>query len=46
MGSGTTALVSLKLSRKFIGMELNKDYILIAEERIKPYKEQLKLVLD
>lgn len=42
-GSGTTGLVALKLNRKFIGIELNKEYIKIAEERLKPYLEQTKL---
>lgn len=35
MGSGTTGVVSNKLNRKFIGIELNKDYFDIAEKRIK-----------
>jgi DNA modification methylase len=43
IGSGTTALVALKLNRKFIGIELNPEYIKIAEERIKPYREQKQL---
>jgi len=33
-GSGTTGLVSLKLGRDFIGIELNKDYCDMAEKRI------------
>jgi len=37
MGSGTTALVSLKLKRNFVGIELNSEYIKMAYERIKPY---------
>jgi DNA modification methylase len=37
IGSGTTALVALKNGRDFIGIELNKEYIKIAEKRIKPY---------
>jgi len=43
LGSGTTALVALKLGRKFIGIEQNSDYIKIAEERLKPFLEQSKL---
>lgn len=35
MGAGTTALVSRKLDRNFIGFELNPDYIQIAETRLK-----------
>ena len=33
-GSGTTAIVSLKHNRNFIGTELNPEYIKIAESRI------------
>jgi len=43
IGSGTTGIVALKLGRQFIGIELNKEYIKIAEERIKPYLQQTKL---
>jgi len=43
MGSGTTALVALKLNRNFIGIELNPEYIKMACKRIKPYLEQTKL---
>lgn len=35
MGAGTTALVALSHSRKFIGFELNPDYISIANNRLK-----------
>lgn len=35
MGSGTTALVASKLGRHFIGFELSKKYIEIAEKRLK-----------
>lgn len=34
MGSGTTAVVSKRLNRNFIGSEINKDYIKLAEERL------------
>lgn len=34
MGAGTTGLVSVKLNRQFIGIELNSDYIELAEKRI------------
>lgn len=34
MGAGTTALVSAKLNRNFIGYELNPKYIDIAEKRL------------
>lgn len=42
-GSGTTGLVALKQNKKFIGIELNKEYIEIAKKRLKPYLEQKKL---
>ena len=34
LGSGTTAVVREKLNRKWIGIEINKDYCKIAKERI------------
>jgi DNA modification methylase len=34
MGAGTTAVVARKLGRNYIGMELNQEYINIAEQRI------------
>lgn len=34
MGAGTTGLVAKKLNRNYVGIELNADYIKIAEERI------------
>ncbi len=42
-GSGTTGLVALKQGKKFIGIELNKEYIDIAKKRLKPYLEQKSL---
>ena len=33
-GSGTTGRVARKLSRNFIGIELNENYINLAEQRI------------
>ena len=35
MGSGTTALVAKKLKRNYIGIELNPEYIKIAEQRLR-----------
>ena len=34
MGSGTTGVACMKLGRKFIGIELDKNYFDIAEKRI------------
>ena len=42
-GAGTTGLVALKQNKKFVGIELNKEYVKIAEARIKPYLQQTKL---
>jgi site-specific DNA-methyltransferase (cytosine-N4-specific) len=33
-GSGTTGLVALKMGRRFVGVELNPEYVRIAEQRI------------
>jgi hypothetical protein len=35
-GSGTTLVVSYKLGRNFVGIELNPDYVRIAEKRLAP----------
>ncbi len=35
MGSGTTAVVGLKTGRKFVGYEINEDYVTTANERIR-----------
>jgi site-specific DNA-methyltransferase (cytosine-N4-specific) len=43
IGAGTTGLVALKQNKKFIGIELNKNYIEIANKRLKPFLEQQKL---
>ncbi len=34
IGSGTTGEVALRLDRRFVGIELNPDYLQIAEERL------------
>ena len=34
MGSGTTAIVGLKNGRKFVGYEINEEYIKLANERL------------
>jgi len=34
IGSGTTAIVAKNLSRKFIGIELNPEYVILAKKRI------------
>ncbi|PTD94163.1 hypothetical protein C9439_03710 [archaeon SCG-AAA382B04] len=34
LGSGTTAIACKKLSRDYLGMEINKEYIKIAKKRL------------
>jgi site-specific DNA-methyltransferase (adenine-specific) len=34
MGSGTTAIVALENDRRYLGYELNEDYLNLANERI------------
>ncbi|MFQ5822905.1 MAG: DNA methyltransferase [bacterium] len=46
MGSGTTALVALKLNRRFEGIETNQKYIEMAMKRIKPYLQLKKSKRD
>lgn len=41
MGAGTTGLVAKKLGRNYLGIELNQEYIKIAEKRIKEAQSPL-----
>jgi len=41
-GSGTTGLVAMKNNRKYLGCELNSEYISIAKERLKPVETEIK----
>ncbi len=43
MGSGQTAIASIKENRNFIGYDINKKYCELAERRIMELKEQKKL---
>ena len=43
IGSGTTAIASYKLNRKFIGFEKEPEYYKIAQERLQFYIKQSKL---
>lgn len=43
MGSGTTGVASLKLGRRFIGIEMDKYYFKIAKERCKEWENQERL---
>ena len=38
MGSGTTGMVAKQLKRNWIGIELNKDYVQLANERVGGFK--------
>lgn len=38
MGSGSTAIAALQSERKYIGYEINPDYLKLAEERIAHYR--------
>ncbi len=35
MGSGTTAVACVQLSRRYIGMEMNEEYVAISKERLR-----------
>ena len=41
IGSGTTGEAALRLERKFVGIELNKDYIKLANTRLQPFLNTL-----
>jgi len=46
MGSGTTAVSAIKSQRRFVGYEINKEYISLSENRLKPYLLQTKLEFE
>lgn len=41
MGSGTTALVARNLNRKYLGIELNPEYIKISERRLQQIRAEI-----
>jgi len=43
MGSGTTGIASIRLGRKFVGYELDKDSFITAETRLRKAQEQGKI---
>ncbi len=45
MGSGTTAIAALESGRKYVGYEIDEEYVKLAEKRLFPFKNQLKLDL-
>jgi len=43
MGSGTTALSAIKSERKFVGYDISKEYVALAEKRLNSYISQTKI---
>jgi site-specific DNA-methyltransferase (adenine-specific) len=43
MGTGSTAEISLRTNRNYIGSEMSIEYCKIAEQRLNPYKQQISL---
>lgn len=44
MGSGTTAISALNFNRDYVGIEISPEYCKMAQERIKYYSSQTKLL--
>ncbi|MCD6383177.1 MAG: site-specific DNA-methyltransferase [Thermoplasmata archaeon] len=42
IGSGQTAIAAVKTDRYFVGYEINKDYVALAEKRIKSFISEFK----
>jgi modification methylase len=42
MGSGTTAIAALKSGRKYVGFEINQEYIDLTKKRTAPFENMLK----
>jgi DNA modification methylase len=40
MGSGTTALAALKAGRRYVGYEIDEQYITLAEHRIRAWEAE------
>jgi len=45
MGSGSTAIAALNSSRSYVGYDIDPEYIKLAEERIAPHKNQIRMDL-
>jgi DNA modification methylase len=43
LGSGTTAVAASELDRRFVGIELNADYVAVAEKRMSEETNQMRL---
>ncbi|MBA2705841.1 MAG: site-specific DNA-methyltransferase [Blastocatellia bacterium] len=46
LGSGTTGLVSVKLQRSFVGIELNEQYFKMSERRIREAQLQIPMAME
>jgi DNA modification methylase len=46
MGSGTTALASVQLGRSFIGVDINPEYITLAQDRISDTQMKLPSIAE
>ena len=46
MGSGTTGVICKRLKRKFIGIELDKEYFKLAKNRIAKEKNKTIVITD
>jgi site-specific DNA-methyltransferase (adenine-specific)/modification methylase len=44
LGTGTTAIVSKRMNRKYIGSEISKEYFQISKNKLKEVGQQLKLI--
>jgi site-specific DNA-methyltransferase (adenine-specific)/modification methylase len=44
LGTGTTAIVSKRMNRKYIGSEISKEYFQISKKKLKEVGQQLKLI--
>jgi site-specific DNA-methyltransferase (adenine-specific) len=42
-GSGTTGVAAIRLGRRFLGWEMNSQYVAIASKRLTAAREQLEL---
>jgi len=45
-GTGTTGIVALKQNKQFVGIEINPEYAKLAENRLKGWKSQTRLIED
>ena len=43
VGSGTTCVAAIKTGRRFIGIDIDEEYVKNAHKRIKKYQDQMKL---